>query len=54
MRQIDDPARYYREYRAARVKSGTCGWCANKLGRFKWLCDDCAKKHRDRQRNKKV
>lgn len=38
--------------RAASVAIGKCGWCRKPLGQFKWLCDDCAAKHRNRQRVK--
>lgn len=43
---------YQRARRRSLVKRGLCGYCRRKLGRFKWLCDDCAEEHRERQRLK--
>lgn len=34
------------------VKSGRCGHCRKPRAGLKFLCDGCAKKHRDRQRAK--
>ena len=43
-------AEYMRAYRKNRVAKGVCGYCSAKLGRYKWLCDDCADQHREKQR----
>src|SRR5687767_4551695 len=32
------------------VESGRCGFCGAQRNQFKWLCDECARKHRERQR----
>lgn len=45
-------AEYNRARRRNLVKRGQCGYCAAKLGRYKWLCDDCAEDHREKQRLK--
>jgi hypothetical protein len=34
------------------VLAGGCGHCGKTRGNLKFLCDDCAKKHRDRQKAK--
>ena len=36
--------------RAQYLAAGNCGFCGHPRGRFKFLCDDCARKHRERQR----
>jgi hypothetical protein len=40
------------EKRRLLVESGLCGYCAKPRRFFKWLCDDCATKHRLKQRAK--
>lgn len=41
---------YNRQQRAERVAVGRCGYCGAKRHAYKWLCDDCAAAHRERQR----
>ena len=36
--------------RREEVAKGNCGHCYRPRNRFKFLCDDCATKHRERQR----
>ena len=49
---LEQKAKYDREYRAIRVRSGKCGWCGAIRKKYKWLCDYCAGVHRDKQRAK--
>ena len=39
------------ELRQEKVRAGLCAFCGQKRGQFRFLCDACAKKHRERQRN---
>lgn len=39
-------------YRANRVAAGLCGYCGATRNQYKWLCDACAEKHRNKQRAK--
>lgn len=41
-----------REKRAAQVAAGNCGLCNRPHGKLAFLCDECARKHRERQRGK--
>lgn len=49
----------YREWKAARnrrlrqerVASGLCGYCSRPRNLHDWLCDECADRHRERQRD---
>lgn len=38
--------------RADLVAAGKCGMCGKPRGSLKFLCDDCAARHRERQREK--
>lgn len=40
--------------RRARVAAGRCAFCNEPLGVYRYLCDDCEAKHRERQRGSKV
>ena len=33
------------------LAAGLCGFCGKKRERFRFLCDGCAEKHRERQRS---
>jgi hypothetical protein len=39
-----------KERRQHEVAAGNCGHCFQPRGRYKFLCDECARKHRERQR----
>ena len=43
------PCERAKDWRKRRVKDGRCGWCGQKRNQFKWLCDGCARKHREKQ-----
>jgi predicted amidophosphoribosyltransferase len=43
-------AEYARDRRKRLVDSGRCGSCMAKRNKYDWLCDECAEKHRERQR----
>ena len=43
-----------KKMRADRVVAGKCGFCNKDRVNFAWLCDDCAAKHRERQRVKSL
>ncbi len=45
-------ADYHRRRRLRLVAEGKCGHCGKPRGRFAWLCDGCAERHRERQRRK--
>lgn len=36
--------------RRAKLKRGECGFCPNQRGLLRFLCDECASIHRERQR----
>jgi predicted amidophosphoribosyltransferase len=46
--------RSHSQMRANRVAVGNCAFCNKPRGSLAFLCDDCAKKHRERQREKRA
>lgn len=46
-------AEYSRERRKRFVDLGKCGYCGWLRLKLKWLCDECAILHRERQRKAK-
>lgn len=51
MTENERKARSQRSCRKVRVASGNCGYCDKPRKSFKWLCDGCAKRHREKQRD---
>jgi len=40
--------------RTRQIAEGLCGFCGKPRNKLKFLCDDCAKNHRERQARKKA
>ena len=43
-------AKRQREHRRRLVAAGNCGFCGKPRKHYAWLCDRCARDHRERQR----
>lgn len=53
-RILDMDKDYAKNYRQERLAKGLCGFCGQKRNHYKWLCDVCAARHRERQRMKSI
>jgi ribosomal protein L34E len=53
-RILKDSATRSREYRKKRIENGKCGFCGRPRQSLKWLRDECARRHREKQRKPKA
>jgi hypothetical protein len=42
-----------RMWQLLRVQEGLCSTCGKPRNLYAWICDDCAKRHRERSREQK-